>query len=183
VQAIHLETELSTSADRVWRAMCHPAWFGYVTRGLIGVPALAGRTDPFCEGETGTGWLLLVRNHLMPGGPRYASTARQDPGDATAGPARSVRGCQPIPGWAGDTPTLSAHRQTIHHQRTRSAARRRRSKKADPGRVAPPPVPGTGVIAAVLLRPGCHRARACFSVGVKAHVCRRIWWPRPVAGW
>ena len=55
MQTIHLETELPASADRVWQAMCHPASFTYVTRGLIGVPALAGRTEPFREGETGTG--------------------------------------------------------------------------------------------------------------------------------
>jgi hypothetical protein len=64
VQIIHLETELPTSADKVWQAMCHPASFTYVLRGLIGVPALAGRTEPFREGESGTGWLLLF--HLIP---------------------------------------------------------------------------------------------------------------------
>jgi hypothetical protein len=64
VQTIHLETELPASADKVWQAMCHPASFTYITRGLIGVPALAGRTEPFREGETGTGWLLLF--HLIP---------------------------------------------------------------------------------------------------------------------
>jgi hypothetical protein len=64
VKTIHLETELPTSADRVWQAMCHPASFTYVTRGLFGVPALAGRTEPFREGECGTGWLLL--SHLLP---------------------------------------------------------------------------------------------------------------------
>jgi hypothetical protein len=37
---------------------------GTVTRGLIGVPALAGRTDPYREGESGTGWLLLF--HVIP---------------------------------------------------------------------------------------------------------------------
>ena len=64
MKTIHLETELPTSADRVWRAMCHPASSSYVIRGLIGVPALAGRTVPFREGECGTGWLLLF--HLIP---------------------------------------------------------------------------------------------------------------------
>ena len=63
-KTIRLETELPTSADKVWRAMCHPASFTYVTRGLIGVPALAGRTEPFREGECGTGWLLLF--HVIP---------------------------------------------------------------------------------------------------------------------
>ena len=64
MQTIHLETELPTSTEKVWQAICHPASFTYVTRGLIGVPALAGRTEPFREGETGTGWLLLF--HLIP---------------------------------------------------------------------------------------------------------------------
>jgi hypothetical protein len=64
VRTIHLETELPTNADKVWHAMCHPASFTYVTRGLIGVPALAGRTEPFRQGESGTGWLLLF--HLIP---------------------------------------------------------------------------------------------------------------------
>lgn len=59
MQTIYLETELPASADKVWHAMCHPASFTYVTRGLIGTPALAGRTEPFREGESGTGWLLL----------------------------------------------------------------------------------------------------------------------------
>jgi hypothetical protein len=52
---IHVETELPTSADRVWSAMKHPASFLYVTRGLVGFPALAGRTDPIRAGEVGTG--------------------------------------------------------------------------------------------------------------------------------
>ena len=64
MQTIRIETELPTSADRVWEAMRHPASFSYVTRGLIGVPALAGRTEPYREGECGTGWLLLF--HLIP---------------------------------------------------------------------------------------------------------------------
>ena len=55
MQTIYLETELPASADKVWHAMCHPASFTYVTRGLIGIPALAGRTEPFREGESGTG--------------------------------------------------------------------------------------------------------------------------------
>jgi hypothetical protein len=64
VKTIHLETELPTDAERVWRAMQHPASFSYVCRGLIGVPALAGRTEPMREGELGTGWLLLF--HIIP---------------------------------------------------------------------------------------------------------------------
>ena len=63
-QTIRIETELPTSADAVWRAMCHPASFSYVTRGILGVPALAGRTEPLREGERGTGWILLW--HVIP---------------------------------------------------------------------------------------------------------------------
>jgi hypothetical protein len=65
VKTIYLETELPASADKVWHAMCHPASFTYVTCGLIGILALAGRTEPFREGESGTGWLLLLL-HLIP---------------------------------------------------------------------------------------------------------------------
>jgi hypothetical protein len=64
MRTIHIETELPTDAEKVWRAMLHPASFTYVTRGVIGLPALAGRTEPFREGESGRGWLLLF--HLIP---------------------------------------------------------------------------------------------------------------------
>ena len=64
VKTIHVHTELPTDAERVWRAMQHPASFSYVCRGLIGVPALAGRTEPMREDERGAGWLLLF--HVIP---------------------------------------------------------------------------------------------------------------------
>lgn len=64
MQTIHVQTELPTTADNVWQAMRHPASFSYVTRGLIGIPALAGRTEPFRAGESGTARLLLL--HLIP---------------------------------------------------------------------------------------------------------------------
>jgi hypothetical protein len=64
MRTIHLETELPTSADAVWQAMQHPTSFLYVTRGLFGIPALAGRTAPFHEGERGAAWLLAF--HLIP---------------------------------------------------------------------------------------------------------------------
>lgn len=63
-RTVHVETELPTDADRVWSALQHPASFLYVTRGLFGVPALAGRTDPLRAGEVGAGWLLAF--HLLP---------------------------------------------------------------------------------------------------------------------
>lgn len=77
MKTIHIETELPTSADRVWRAMQHPASFTYVCRGLIGVPALAGRTEPMCQGETGRGWLLLF--HIIPLSHHTIHLAEVDP--------------------------------------------------------------------------------------------------------
>ena len=64
MQTIHVATDLPTSADRVWSAIKHPASFTYVTRGLVGIPALAGRTDPIREGERGSAWLLA--GHVLP---------------------------------------------------------------------------------------------------------------------
>ncbi len=60
-RTIQVETELPTSAERVWQAMKHPASFLYVTRGLVGFPALAGRTDPIRAGEAGRGWVLAFK--------------------------------------------------------------------------------------------------------------------------
>ena len=64
MKTIHIETELPTDADRVWKAMQHPAAFTYVVRGLIGFPALNGRTEPLRVGEEGTGWMFLF--HVIP---------------------------------------------------------------------------------------------------------------------
>jgi len=64
VQTIEVSTELEAEAERVWSAMQHPTTFRYVCRGLIGIPALAGRSDPFRVGEEGTGWLFLF--HVIP---------------------------------------------------------------------------------------------------------------------
>jgi len=64
MRTVTVETDLPTGADRVWQAMCHPASFTYVTRGVIGFPALAGRTEAYREGERGRGWLLLF--HVIP---------------------------------------------------------------------------------------------------------------------
>lgn len=64
MKTVHVQTVLPTTADRVWQAMQHTASFLYVTRGLFGFPALAGRTDPIRKGEIGTGWLLLF--HAIP---------------------------------------------------------------------------------------------------------------------
>jgi hypothetical protein len=64
MRTIYLETNLPTSADRVWRAMQSPATFLYVCRGLFGVPALAGRSEPLRVGERGTAWGFAF--HLIP---------------------------------------------------------------------------------------------------------------------
>ncbi len=61
---IRVETELPTDADRMWVALCHPASFNYVCRGLIGIPALVGRIEPMRPGEVGTAWLWLF--HVVP---------------------------------------------------------------------------------------------------------------------
>ena len=54
MRTIHLETTLPTGAEQVWPAMLSPATFLYACKGLFGVPALAGRTESFREGESGT---------------------------------------------------------------------------------------------------------------------------------
>lgn len=63
-RTIHVTTVLPADADRVWEAMQHPASFLYVCRGLLGWPALSGRTSPVVEGEARTGWLMLF--HVVP---------------------------------------------------------------------------------------------------------------------
>lgn len=63
-RTINVSTELPTDADRVWAAMKQPATFLYVTRGLFGMPALAGRSEPLRAGEAGSGWLFAF--HVLP---------------------------------------------------------------------------------------------------------------------
>ncbi|OLF13603.1 hypothetical protein [Actinophytocola xanthii] len=64
MRTIHVQTELPTNAEQVWRAMRHPVSFTYVIRGLIGIPALAGRTEPFQQDEVVTARLWLF--HAVP---------------------------------------------------------------------------------------------------------------------
>jgi hypothetical protein len=64
VQTIHVATSLPTSADRVWHAMQSPGTFLYVCKGLFGIPALQGRSEPLRAGERGTAWLFAF--HLIP---------------------------------------------------------------------------------------------------------------------
>ncbi|OBJ96061.1 hypothetical protein A5638_18900 [Mycolicibacterium fortuitum] len=64
MQRIHVETILPADTARVWQAMQQVPTFLYVCRGLFGVPALAGRTEPFQAGDRGTGWLFAF--HVIP---------------------------------------------------------------------------------------------------------------------
>ncbi|MGH3531152.1 MAG: hypothetical protein ACRDUT_04070 [Mycobacterium sp.] len=64
MQTIHLTTTLPTSADRVWGAMQSTTTMLYVCRGLFGMPALNGRSEPFHAGERGSGRLWAF--HVIP---------------------------------------------------------------------------------------------------------------------
>lgn len=64
MQRIHVETILPADTERVWQAMQQVPTFLYVCRGLFGVPALSGRTEPFQAGDRGTGWLFAF--HVIP---------------------------------------------------------------------------------------------------------------------
>jgi hypothetical protein len=50
---------LPASADAVWAAVQTPGAFRLVTRGLLVMPAWRGRVEPWQEGESGLGWVLL----------------------------------------------------------------------------------------------------------------------------
>jgi hypothetical protein len=64
-------TRLEASADAVWTAVKTPAAFRTVTRGLLVMPVIKGRTDEWREGETVVGWVFLFglvpfsRHHLQ----------------------------------------------------------------------------------------------------------------------
>jgi hypothetical protein len=64
VQTIHVTTTLPTGAGRVWHAMQSPTTFLYVCKGLFGIPALQGRSEPLRAGEKGSAWLFAF--HLIP---------------------------------------------------------------------------------------------------------------------
>ncbi|CPR85179.1 hypothetical protein PP568_10675 [Mycobacteroides abscessus] len=64
MKTVYLETELPTDAERVWNAMQYAGTFLYLCRGLFGIPALSGRTEPLRVGEAGTAWLWGL--HLIP---------------------------------------------------------------------------------------------------------------------
>lgn len=81
MRSIRLETELPTSADRVWEAMLSPVTFLYVVRGLFGMPALAGRATPLREGERGSGWLWVL--HVIPAYRHTIEVVEVDPATRT----------------------------------------------------------------------------------------------------
>ncbi|OAT68942.1 hypothetical protein AWB85_07695 [Mycobacteroides immunogenum] len=64
MKTVYLDTALPTDADRVWSAMQYSGTFLYLCRGLFGIPALSGRTEPMRVGERGTAWLWGL--HLIP---------------------------------------------------------------------------------------------------------------------
>lgn len=64
MRTVRTSSVLDADADSVWERLTLPATFLEVTRGLLAMPALAGRADPVVEGERGTGWLLL--GHVVP---------------------------------------------------------------------------------------------------------------------
>ena len=81
MRTVHVTTELPAPRDRVWQAMQHPASFLYVIRGLLGVPALAGRTDPVAAGEAVSGWILLF--HVVPLHRHHIQVVAVDAGTGT----------------------------------------------------------------------------------------------------
>ena len=64
MRTVHVETILPTDADRVWSAILSPVTFLYVCKGLLGFPALSGRSEALRPGERGTGWLFAF--HVIP---------------------------------------------------------------------------------------------------------------------
>ncbi|MGN7778328.1 hypothetical protein ACTJJE_02230 [Mycolicibacterium sp. 22603] len=81
MQRVHLETILPTDADRVWSAMQYPVTFLYVCRGLLSLPALAGRSAPLQVGERGSGWLFAF--HVLPAYRHTLEVLSADPGTRT----------------------------------------------------------------------------------------------------
>jgi hypothetical protein len=58
-RAIHRSTVLDGPADVVWAAVRTPQAFRFVTRGLVDWRPLRQRTEPWQQGDEGTGLLLL----------------------------------------------------------------------------------------------------------------------------
>ncbi|MCC5949798.1 MAG: hypothetical protein JJT89_15200 [Nitriliruptoraceae bacterium] len=74
-------TDLDAPAGVVWDAVCTPAAFRTVTRGLVRYPPVARRADTWREGETVSGWLWLFG--VLPFGRHTIRVARIDPAQFT----------------------------------------------------------------------------------------------------
>ncbi|WP_244866402.1 MULTISPECIES: hypothetical protein [Rhodococcus] len=61
--------------------MLSPVTFLYVVRGLLGMPALAGRATPLREGERGSGWLWVL--HVIPAYRHTIEVVEVDPATRT----------------------------------------------------------------------------------------------------
>jgi hypothetical protein len=59
VRAVQVSTMLETDASRAWDAVSSPALLCHVASPVLRFPGLAGRTEPWQEGEEVTTWLLL----------------------------------------------------------------------------------------------------------------------------
>jgi hypothetical protein len=69
VAEVHLRSELPAPVDAVWAALKRPETFLYVTRGVMGAPALKkqladGDIDVMRSGIAGEGWVFLF--HVIP---------------------------------------------------------------------------------------------------------------------
>ncbi len=59
MRAVELSTVLEADASRAWDAVTSPALLCHVAAPVLRFPGLAGRTQPWREGEQVTTWLLL----------------------------------------------------------------------------------------------------------------------------
>ena len=60
IRTVRVESVLNANVDDVWSAIQRPATARYVLRPLVWLPALDRRVEPVREGESVTGWLLLL---------------------------------------------------------------------------------------------------------------------------
>lgn len=57
---VDVSTRLDAPADAVWNAVRTPGAFRLVTRGLLRMPAIRHRVEPWRPGETVSGWIWLL---------------------------------------------------------------------------------------------------------------------------
>jgi ligand-binding SRPBCC domain-containing protein len=95
MRAVTVSTLLDAPADAVWAAVQRPSSFLAVTRHLLSVPALRGRTEPWREGETVRSWIFLFG--VIPFSYHHLTVASIDDGrrilrsDERGGPIRFWR--------------------------------------------------------------------------------------------